>query len=266
MSIKDHMGSPDRFGYEWARYSEILPESRLQLQRWFGSTGLHTCAGKSVMDVGCGMGRNPYWMLKAGAKELLAVDADDNSLAAAQKNLAEFDQARVQKCSVYNLNPKEQGTFERVTCIGVLHHLEHPELALQKLWSCVKPGGDLILWCYALEGNRGLLPLIQLLRSIGARAPLWLTHALAKAITLVAWPLILWWPWRNEYYKRLKVLSFKNVESIIFDQILPKIANYWTKEDMQRLTSGLSGADVFLEFVQGNSWHVRALKHEVSVE
>src|SRR5262249_37908162 len=35
-------GSPDRFGYEWATYSTILPESRGQLERWLGSTTLES--------------------------------------------------------------------------------------------------------------------------------------------------------------------------------------------------------------------------------
>src|SRR5438093_8402077 len=58
-------GSPDRFGYEWAVYATILPESKGQLECWLGSTGLASSQGKKILDVGCGMGRNPYWMAKA---------------------------------------------------------------------------------------------------------------------------------------------------------------------------------------------------------
>src|SRR5690349_15168020 len=132
-------GSPDRFGYEWATYAEILPESKGQLERWMGSTGLPSFAGKRCMDAGCGMGRNPYWMLDAGATNMVAVDVDERSLAAARKNLARFlesskpgapPRARVEKCSVYDLAPDRLGTFDRVTCIGVVHHLESPEEAL----------------------------------------------------------------------------------------------------------------------------------------
>ena len=82
---KDHQGSPDRFGYEWASYSEVLPESKRQLERWLGATGLASFAGKRVMDVGCGMGRNPYWFMDAGATSVLAVDVDDGSLGAARR-------------------------------------------------------------------------------------------------------------------------------------------------------------------------------------
>lgn len=260
MSTRDELGSPDRFGYEWSTYTHILPESKNQLERWFGSTALASCQGKRILDVGCGMGRNPYWMLKAGAKELVAVDMDDGSLSSARKNLENFSNAEVKKCSVYDLSSSLLGVFDRVTCIGVLHHLQDPELALQKLWTMVGPGGDLILWCYAREGNGLLLPFIQLFRSLGSKLPLWAAHFLAKVVTLIAWPLIQVIPWKTEYYRNLKLLSFKNIQSIIFDQFIPKIAHYWTRADMERLVSQLPDAQVNLEFVQENSWHVQLRK------
>jgi len=248
-------GSPDRFGYEWTTYSSILPESRGQLERWLGPTGLASFRGKRVMDVGCGMGRNPYWYVEAGAASVLGVDMDDGSLAAARQNLAPFPNARVEKASAHELDPKVHGTFDRVTCIGVLHHLQDPENALQKMWSCVAPGGDLVLWCYAKEGNRLMLPIIQSFRAMGSRMPLGFTHAVAKTVTALAWPAIKTFPFRTDYYRRLRTLSFKNVESIIFDQMLPHIAHYWTREDMERLTGQLAGGRPHIEFVQGNSWH-----------
>jgi 2-polyprenyl-3-methyl-5-hydroxy-6-metoxy-1,4-benzoquinol methylase len=254
-SQRTRRGSPDRFGYEWSNYSAILPESKGQLERWLGPITLDSFRGKSVMDVGCGMGRNPYWYLQAGAASLLGVDMDDGSLEAARRNLAGFANARVEKRSAHDLAPETVGTFDRVTCIGVLHHLADPENALQKMWSCVAPGGQLILWCYAREGNRIMLPAIQALRAVGSKAPIGVTHAIAKAVAMLAWPAIQALPWRTDYYRRLRTLSFGNVESIIFDQMLPRIANYWTRQDMERLTAALAGGDPRIEFVQGNSWH-----------
>lgn len=260
MSDKDHRGSPDRFGYEWASYSEILPESKRQLERWLGATGLASFAGKRVMDVGCGMGRNPYWYADAGAASVLAVDVDEGSLGAARRNLAPLSNVSVAKRSVYDLDPNDVGRFDRVTCIGVLHHLADPSGALEKMWACVEPGGDLVLWCYGKEGNRLILPLIQALRAVGSRAPIGVTHALAKSIAATAWPVLKIAPFRTEYYRWIRSLSFHNVESIIFDQMLPRIANYYTEADMRALARPLPGGSTFLERVQGNSWHARITK------
>lgn len=253
---KTMRGSPDRFGYEWARYSEVLPESKEQLKRWLGSVGLETFANKRVMDVGCGMGRNPYWYNKAGAKEILAVDVNEDSLAAARENLKQFKNIEVHKCSAYELDSENFGKFDRVTCIGVLHHLDDPELALDKMWSMVAPGGDLVVWCYGKEGNELLLPVIHAMKFFGSRLPLPIVRMSAKLTTYFAWPAIHFIPWRTNYYKNLKKLSFRNVESIVFDQMLPHIAHYWTEEDMKRLADRFN-SEYKVEQVQGNSWMMR---------
>src|SRR5262245_46476331 len=180
-------------------------------------------------------------MAKAGAASVTAVDIDDRSLDAARKNLADLPNTRVEKCSVYDLDPARLGTFDRVTCIGVLHHLDSPSEALRSMWRCVGPRGELVLWCYGKEDNRFVLPFIRGLQQIGSRLPLPVTHALAKATTAVIWPALRFVPWRTDYYRSLRTLSFGNVESIVFDQILPRIAHYWSREDLERLVEPLGG-------------------------
>ncbi len=248
-------GSPDRFGYEWSIYKDVLPEHRVQLQRWLGEVTLESFRGKRVLDVGCGMGRNSYWMAMAGASSVLAVDVNEGSLRSARENLKPLLQVQVKEGSAYDLDAAEIGTFDRVVCIGVLHHLANPSAALAKMWSVVKPGGELILWCYGKEGNRTLLPLIQILRALGSRLPLPISHLMAKAVTALSWPLIRGLPWKTDYYRNLKSLSFRNVESIIFDQMIPHIAHYWTRDAMIALTQPLGGR-VAVSLVQGNSWNV----------
>jgi len=205
------------------------------------------------------MGRNPYWMIKNGVSQVVCMDIDDASLAAAQKNLADFSQAEIKKCSVYDLDHCKHGRFDRVTCIGVLQFLADPPLALKKMWSCVASGGELILWVYGKKGNRLLLPIIHTLRVAGSRLPLPLAHRLAQAITIFAWPIIRLMPLSCDYYRNLKHLSFTNVESIIFDQILPRLVNFWDRNELKALLEPLNGK-LYIEEVQGNSWHVRIEK------
>jgi 2-polyprenyl-3-methyl-5-hydroxy-6-metoxy-1,4-benzoquinol methylase len=60
----DYRGSQDRFGYEWDIYSEILPAYEEQFRRWTPLLAPQDWAGKTFLDVGCGM----------GAQQLLADD------------------------------------------------------------------------------------------------------------------------------------------------------------------------------------------------
>ena len=236
------------------RYSAILPESRGQLERWLGSTTLASFAGKRVMDVGCGMGRNPYWYARGRAPtSVLGVDMDDGSLAAARKNLAPFANARVEKA--LRARPGSAGrTAPSIAspASACCTTSPSPRTRSSGCGAASRPGGDLVLWCYAKEGNRLMLPVIQTFRALGSRLPIerhprdregghdrWLGRP-SRTI-----------PFRTDYYRRLRTLSFRNVESIIFDQMLPHIAHYWTREDMERLAGLLDGGRPRIEFVAG---------------
>lgn len=255
----DAGGSADRFGYEWAQYNEILPESRLQLERWLGSTGLLSFRDKSVLDVGCGMGRNPYWMATVGARAITCIDADERCVELTRTNLSSFSEITVHHLSVFDLTPEAVGQFDRVTCIGVLMILADPRTALERMWECVAPGGDLVLWVYAREGNRALLPFITVVRAVGSRLPLPVVDKMARAATSLVLPVIKIIPIQTEYYRHLRRLSRKNVQSIIFDQMIPRNAAYWSRDQLLQLLSVIP-AKPHIELVQGNSWHVRIQK------
>ena len=248
-------GSPDRFGYEWDHYSQILPESKEQLQRWLGPVSLDSFKGLDVMDVGCGMGRNPYWMLQSGARSMTAVDVDERSLNAARSNLSRFQYTTVTRCSVYELDPCELGYFDRVTHIGVLHHLAEPKLAVKKIWGCVKPGGEFIFWVYGKTGNRIIIPFIKVAQFLGSKLPLPVVHLISKIIASFVWFFIRLIPIPVEYYQFIRRVSFNNLVSIVFDQMIPKIANYWDEKEIHEIISGLPDVEsVQIHHVQGNSW------------
>jgi hypothetical protein len=158
--------------------------------------------------------------------------------------------------SVYKLTPEEFGQFDRVTCIGVLMILENPREALRRMWECVAPEGDLVLWVYAKEGNRLLLPLISAFRAVGSRLPLPAVKTMAKVLTIAALPALRAIPIRTEYYRHLRRLSRRNVESIIFDQMIPRHVFYWSNAELKQLLS-IIPSHPHIELVQGNSWHVR---------
>jgi SAM-dependent methyltransferase len=105
--------------------------------------------GKDFLDVGCGMGRNSYWPLKYGAAGGVAVDIDERSLDSARRNLKTFATMQVMRASVYDLPFEDR--FDLAFSIGVIHHLECPERALEKMVGAVKPGGR--VWVYGRENN-----------------------------------------------------------------------------------------------------------------
>src|SRR5690349_2799930 len=92
-------GSPDRFGYAWDRYAEILPLHEEQFRRWTAPLPREDWHGVRFLDAGCGIGRNSYWPMTYGASGGVALDVDPRTLARARSNLSGYPALEVRQQS-----------------------------------------------------------------------------------------------------------------------------------------------------------------------
>jgi len=234
---RDLRGSPDRFGWEWDAYAEIRPEYEEQFRRWTVHLKADDWRGKSFLDVGCGMGRNSYWPMQYGAAGGVAVDIDDRSLASARRNLARFPNVVVQHCSAFDL--RFECHFDIVFSIGVIHHLELPERALARMVRAVRPGGQVMIWVYGLENNCWFVSVLNPLRkALFSRLPVRLTHHLSLYPATLLWLILQAGVRPTEYFRLLSRFDFGHPRSIVFDQMLPRIAHYWSREEVLMLMQG----------------------------
>jgi tRNA (mo5U34)-methyltransferase len=91
-------------------------------------------AGKSVLDIGAYDGFFTFEAEKRGAQRIVALDRhppDHKGFALAHELLR--SKAEYMSGSVYDLSPDIHGTFDVVLLLGVLYHLRHPLLALEKI-------------------------------------------------------------------------------------------------------------------------------------
>jgi SAM-dependent methyltransferase len=249
----DLKGSPDRFGYEWNAYAEILPEHEEQFRRWTASLSPDDWRGKHFLDVGCGMGRNSYWPLKYGAAGGVAVDIDERSLERARCNLEAFPTMTVTRASVYELPFEDR--FDLVFSIGVIHHLEHPDRALEKMVRAVKPGGRVLIWVYGRENNGWLVTVLNpLRRMLFSRLPIGLTHHLSLYPAAVIWVLLRLGVRPIEYSRLIAKFDFPHLRAIVFDQMLPHIAHYWPRETVASMMAAAGLEDIRLTWVNEMSW------------
>src|SRR5712691_2276220 len=246
-------GSPDRFGYEWHSYSELRPEYEEQFRRWTAHLQPEDWRGLTFLDVGCGMGRNSYWPALYGAAGGLAIDVDDRSLAAARRTLASFPNVRIEKRSAYEIGCKDE--FDLVYSIGVVHHLQHPERALASMVKAAKPGGRVLIWVYGLENNRWIVFLLDPVRkALFSRLPVGFVHHLALYPTALLWLLLRFGFGNIAYFRLLRQFSFRHLRSIVFDQMLPRIAHYWERATVERMMHEQGLRDVRLVWVNEMSW------------
>lgn len=260
--ISPHRGSPERFGYEWDEYREMIPAYETQFRGWTAPLSPEDWRGKRFLDVGCGMGRNSYWPMTYGAAGGLAIDVDPRSLAAARATLARFPEVAVERCSAYDLRLKDE--FDIAFSIGVIHHLEFPELALERMVAATKPGGAVLIWVYGLENNRwivhGLTPLRRLLFS---KLPVNWVHALSAVPTAILWCGLRLGIGRIAYFHLIRRMSFRHLRSIVFDQMLPRIAHYWPRETVETMMRKAGLEDVKVVWVHEMSWSAIGRKKDV---
>jgi SAM-dependent methyltransferase len=118
-----------------------------------------------VLDAGCGTGVSTDYLchLNPGA-DVVAVDISAGALDVARERLRRSGAAgqvrslEVRQCSLLNL--EGTGHFDYINSVGVLHHLDRPELGLQALAERLKPQGLLHLFLYA-DGGRWEIHRVQ---------------------------------------------------------------------------------------------------------
>jgi 2-polyprenyl-3-methyl-5-hydroxy-6-metoxy-1,4-benzoquinol methylase len=89
-----------------------------------------------VLDIGCGEGRIVNYLLKIGnTKEVIGLDVNVIHL--------KWHENRI--CGDAQFLPFKNATFDSVTCIEVLEHLQNPELCVREINRVLKTGGSVVL-------------------------------------------------------------------------------------------------------------------------
>jgi len=254
------MASQDRFGYEWSRYSSLDPNYEGQFWNWVAPLSAKDFAGKRVIDAGCGMGRNSYWALRAGAKEVLAFDYNESSLDSARKTLAEYKNVKIQFLDIHKIPFENE--FDVAMSIGVIHHLEDSALALKGLFKSLVVGGTLVIWVYSKEGYEWVPKYINPIRKhITSKLPLVIVEAVSFVLSIPLYLFVKLAKPRSSYLRQLGSFGLAHIRSIVFDQLIPTIANYWTKEQVKQLftDSGIKNFNIYRPSNE-NGWTVVAKK------
>lgn len=141
------------FGRNWASYAANITPAEIEeaergLLRLMGGERLE---GKRFLDIGSGSGLHALAALRLGAREVVAVDIDQDSVATTRAVLERFPPkaawAVVQE-SVFDLTPAACGTFDVVYSWGVLHHTGDLARALRAAAAMVGDEGVFIFALY----------------------------------------------------------------------------------------------------------------------
>ena len=122
---QDRLSADERTARRFAEYFAIFP--------WDGLP-----EGTAIADVGCGSGR---WALLVSPRvgTLHCIDASDEALAAAHRNLAGQPNCRFHHASVDAI-PLPPGSMDFCYSLGVLHHVPDTMAGIEACVTLLKPG------------------------------------------------------------------------------------------------------------------------------
>lgn len=141
------------FGDNWLNFVEVVDETRIRdairgLERLFPGGELN---GRRFLDIGSGSGLSMLAALRLGAREVVGLDIDAASVAAARRLLEHFAPRaawQVSQASIFDAAPPAAG-FDVVYSWGVLHHTGDMWLAIKNASNWVAENGFFAIAIYA---------------------------------------------------------------------------------------------------------------------
>lgn len=253
------------FGEQWSRYVENDGHyGSLQMFRDIVGPLCQDDAflGKRV-HVGSGTGRIVEMLVEAGAANVTAIEPS-RAYAALIANVARHG-AKVVCINARGDQIPAEVSVDCATSIGVLHHIEDPRPVMHAVREALVPGGVFVAWLYGREGNGLYLALFQPLRRITRILPhpllAGLCHLLNAALgAYIALARRASVPMRSYILEVLAPLRRDKRYLVIYDQLNPHFAKYYTRKEAEALFREAGFLDVRLHHRHGYSWTVRGMK------
>jgi SAM-dependent methyltransferase len=253
------------FGEQWLRY----PDSK----GYYGSLELFSdmlspflkpeeLIGCRVGEIGSGVGRIVNMILRSGAKHVIAVEPSE-AFEVLCRNVLEPEKVTCLRITGDKL--AADANLDYVFSIGVLHHIPDPKPVVEAAFKALRPGGRFLVWLYGKEGNTLYLSLIRPLRIVTKRLPHFI---LAFLVEVMYRPLVLYTklchmlplPLKGYMLSVLEKMSPDKRRLIIYDQLNPAYAKYYTRQEAIKLLEDGGFINVQIHHRHGYSWTVIGTK------
>jgi SAM-dependent methyltransferase len=254
------------FGDQWTRHTDN-PD-------YYGSVELFAdiiapfltlddIQGSRCADIGSGTGRIVLMMLAAGAKSITAIEPSRAYDILVRNTAHAGDKVR---CLNVAGEAIPGGDFDIVLSIGVLHHIPDPGPVVRAAYEALRPGGRMLAWVYGHEGNRAYQSIFVPVRLVTRNLPVWVNEGLAWML----YPLVLAYASLTKRAPKLPLsdylsrvfMRFPAAERrlVILDQINPRWAKYYKREEAEGLLRDAGFHDVKAYHRHGYSWTICGTK------
>ena len=178
-------GSTERtfasFGYEWNAFDEVRGEDQQFAEIYFRDLDLVGLRGKVGLDAGCGKGRFTR-VLAAYLDAEVALDGS-TAVEAAARNLADQDNVLVVRSDLRHA-PFAAESFEFISSLGVLHHLDDPFEGFRRLVGLLAPQGQILLYLYSRPATTGIRSVALRAATLMRRVTVRMSHPMLKRVSI----------------------------------------------------------------------------------
>ena len=253
------------FGRQWVRYRAN--------KGYYGSIDLLAditgpllgpadIVGRKVIDIGSGTGRIANMLLECGAAHVTAVEPSE-AFYVMKSNICDPTRTTCLKIPGDRIPGGEYADL--ALSIGVLHHVPEPEPVVRAAYKALRPGGRMLVWLYGREGNGLYLAVVKPLRVMTVRLPHALLSALVRALDIP----FAGYTWACRYFplpmseylnKHLSHMDAYSRRLIIYDQLNPAYAKYYSCGEAYQLLANAGFTDIQTYHRHGYSWTVMGNK------
>jgi SAM-dependent methyltransferase len=265
------------FGFEWQTFNEQIQDTYMTDKAHFLDF-IHPITEnffdkKIVLDAGCGMGRFLKLGAEFGSKEIIGIDLSQ-SVEAAYQNTRHLANAHVVQANIFEL--PFPNIFDYIFSIGVLHHLDNPREGFSQLVKLLKKNGKISVWVYSRENNRWVITLAPIRKVITSRLPkpalLSISHFIGfflyLLLQMVYKPVNETKPGRkikhllpyNDYLYYSSRLGYRSLVSVIFDHLVPQLAAYISREELNDWFERENLNSVFVTSRNNMSWRGQGMR------
>lgn len=260
------------FGYEWKHANPLIQNTQFVAAETFLDFIYPIQAdyfkGKIILDAGCGTGRFIMCANEFGANAVIGVDLSE-SVEVAFQNTRHLSNVLIVQADLFSMPLRP--IFDYAYSVGVLHHTSNPRRAFAAVANVVKSGGGISAWVYGRENNGWIVNFVNPIRKhLTSRLPRSVLLILAYLMTVPLFLLLkgIYRPvgkysslnWLRkylfyfDYFYFLGGFGFHEQAYIVFDHLVPALAEYIAYEDFKQWFADNQMVNVTITHRHRMSW------------